>query len=638
MKNFFSRKDNESDNEPTVNADVELEESTNRFQMKMSQMNWKKIGIIAGSCCGALLIIYLGFSIFFMSHFYFRSTVNGVSTSAKSASNVENAILTAADTYQLAIIDADDKEEEIDQSDIDMTLNMDGQVAQMLDEQNGFAWVKYLFAPKEYVSTDMVSFDREKLASIVAQLGCVTNTNQTPTENATYEYKGGKYVVKEEVYGTQIDAAQFTKMVGDAIILLKSELVLDEDGCYLQPTVKADSKELKELIKTLNKYIDMDIAYEVGDATEDVSKEEISKWLSADENLQPAFNQEAMLAYVGTMSKKYNTYGQSKSLATSYGTTVTVPGGNYGWKIDKEGEVAQLIEDFKNEKDVKRDFVYAVKANSRGANDYGNSYVEINLTAQHLYLYKDGSLVLETDFVSGNPSKGNASPTGAYKITYTEKDATLNGENYSTPVNYWMPFAGNVGMHDATWRGSFGGTIYKTNGSHGCINLPLSAAKTIFSTIGTGYAVLVYELPGTESKKGVAMDAANAVVNAINSIGEVSLGSEGTITSARGQYDALAEDAKGYVTNYDVLLAAEARLAQLKTDAANASAATERAKADAANVMNLINQIGTVTVQSNNAITTAENAYNALSAEAKTYVTNYQVLIDARAAFIALQS
>lgn len=138
-------------------------------------------------------------------------------------------------------------------------------------------------------------------------------------------------------------------------------------------------------------------------------------------------------------------------------------------------------------------------ANSHGKNDYGDSYVEINLTAQHMFLYKDGKLVIDSDFVSGNVSKNNATPTGAYGVTYTEKNATLRGENYETPVTYWMPFAGNVGMHDAYWRSKFGGSIYKYAGSHGCINLPPEVAKVVFENVKKNYPVLVYELPGTES-------------------------------------------------------------------------------------------------------------------------------------------
>ena len=200
-------------------------------------------------------------------------------------------------------------------------------------------------------------------------------------------------------------------------------------------------------------------------------------------------------------------------------------------------------------------------------NDYGNSYVEINLTAQHLFMYVDGALVVESDFVSGNLSKGYYTPTGAYGLTYKERNATLNGQDYSTPVSYWMPFAGNVGMHDATWRGSFGGSIYKRNGSHGCVNLPYSAAKTIYENISANFPVLVYELAGTESAKGIAQEQAYAVIDLIKAIGPVVLESEAAIQLARSKYDALSDTAKGYVTNYQVLIDAENMLAVLKAQA-----------------------------------------------------------------------
>ncbi len=108
--------------------------------------------------------------------------------------------------------------------------------------------------------------------------------------------------------------------------------------------------------------------------------------------------------------------------------------------------------------------------------------------------------MIESDFVSGNHAKGYDTPSGAYPLTYKQKDATLKGENYRTPVSYWMPFNGNIGMHDAKWRSSFGGQIYMTNGSHGCVNLPPAVAKVIFQNISTGDPVLCYHLDGTGSK------------------------------------------------------------------------------------------------------------------------------------------
>ena len=176
-------------------------------------------------------------------------------------------------------------------------------------------------------------------------------------------------------------------------------------------------------------------------------------------------------------------------------------------------------------------------ANSHGKNDYGDSYVEINLTAQHMFLYKDGKLVIDSDFVSGNVSKNNATPTGAYGVTYTEKNATLRGENYETPVTYWMPFAGNVGMHDAYWRSEFGGSIYKYAGSHGCINLPPEVADK------------------EEAKK---------VVKLIDALGTITKDSKEAVQKARNAYEKLTANDKVYVTNYDKLKKAEEKLQKLQ--------------------------------------------------------------------------
>ena len=67
-----------------------------------------------------------------------------------------------------------------------------------------------------------------------------------------------------------------------------------------------------------------------------------------------------------------------------------------------------------------------------------------------------------------------------------------------------MPFLGGYGLHDANWRSSFGGTIYYYDGSHGCVNLPSSAAKKIYNNVSVGTKVILYggktEVPDLEQK------------------------------------------------------------------------------------------------------------------------------------------
>ena len=119
--------------------------------------------------------------------------------------------------------------------------------------------------------------------------------------------------------------------------------------------------------------------------------------------------------------------------------------------------------------------------------DGGDPYAHASL-----WLYKDGKCILESYFVSGNPTRGHATPRGIYGLTYKTRNATLSGEGYDSKVKYWMPFNRNVGLHDAPWRSSFGGQIYRSNGSHGCINLPPANAAKIYENVEKNTPVIVY--------------------------------------------------------------------------------------------------------------------------------------------------
>ena len=108
-------------------------------------------------------------------------------------------------------------------------------------------------------------------------------------------------------------------------------------------------------------------------------------------------------------------------------------------------------------------------------------------------------MVCDTPCVSGNVNLGRGTPTGVFQILYKDTDTDLKGiplgngqYSYVSHVNYWMPFYSGCGFHDASWRSNFGGTIYRTDGSHGCINLPPSIAGTFYSYVRTGMPVVVF--------------------------------------------------------------------------------------------------------------------------------------------------
>ena len=531
----------------------------------------KKIFMTIGIVVACLAVVYVGFGIFFQSHFCFGTTIDGIKAGGKSVEKMEQLITEEIDSYVLNLVEREEGQESIAGDAIQIAPVFNGEVEELLNGQNGFAWVVTLFTHENLELAKVVTFDENALDSELQALNCMqAGAQREPVDATVSAYTADGYSLVPADYGTTIDKNAFKKAVEDSILVLADELDLDEAECYVKPEVEDDNEKLLAVIDEMNSYVGTTITYDFDVAKEVLDGERISEWLSVDDDLNLVVDEEGVLSFVKELASKYNTCYKPKELKTSYGSTVTISNGPYGWKINNSEEVAQILDDLKAGKKVEREPVYSQTANSHGENDYGNSYVEINLTSQHLFVYKDGVLVTESDFVSGNVAKGHATPGGAFMLTYKTLNAVLRGPDYETPVTYWMPFNGDIGMHDLTSRKAFGGDIYKTRGSHGCINLPYSAAKKIYETIDKGYCVLVYNLPGTESDSVKQKEAA-AVVNTINSIGTVTLESEPVIVAARTAYDALSDTAKSYVTNYQTLVDDEAALAALKSGAAAAA-------------------------------------------------------------------
>ena len=369
----------------------------------------------------------------------------------------------------------------------------------MVAAQNPFAWLGHV-KQEEYTIGTMVAYDDAALESQIRNLSCLDPGKVVEPVNAKIsEYVSGQgYSIEPEQEGTAVEAEKLTQAVTGAIENLQDHLSLEEADVYKKPTVLKDDASLAEQLDKMNKYAKMSVTYQFGDSTETLNGDQIHAWLIANADGSVSVDSSKVSEYVSGMAKAHNTSNKAKTLKTSYGSTIQVSGGTYGWKINQAAETEALAAIIASGESTTREPEYSQKAASHGANDYGDTYVEINLTGQHLFFYKEGKLVVESDFVSGNLAKGWGTPAGSYPLAYKQKNAVLKGENYRTPVNYWMPFNNGIGMHDAKWRSSFGGTIYKTGGSHGCINLPPSVAKTIFDNISAGTPVICYNLPGTE--------------------------------------------------------------------------------------------------------------------------------------------
>ena len=470
----------------------------------------KKAGRIAlAAVIGTAVLAAAGAGYYFLetgkykTAFFPNTTINGINASGKTVEEVKSLIEAGLSGYTLTVQARDGASGTIGTEEIGLHSEFDGSLEKLLEEQEPGQWIRYLKEGPAHEIRTMIAFDGEKLKEAVREFPFMDPDQMREPENARIsEYDSGtrSYSVVPAVQGTELVEEPGEKAVAAAIVSLSDQVDLDAEGCYTKPAVDETDEGLNAAAAEMNRYVGAVVTHTFGDAREVLDGDTISQWITVDGG-NVTLDESQAAAYVKELAGKYDTAYKTKTLKTSYGKDVTISRGHYGWKISQAAETAAVLSIIKNGEQQTREPEYSQKAASRGANDYGSTYVEINLTAQHLYFYKNGELLVETDFVSGNESRGWATPGGAYPLTYKQRNATLRGEGYATPVSYWMPFNGGIGLHDASWRGSFGGTIYKTGGSHGCINLPPKAAKTIFENISQGDPVLCYHLAGTESKK-----------------------------------------------------------------------------------------------------------------------------------------
>ncbi len=195
-------------------------------------------------------------------------------------------------------------------------------------------------------------------------------------------------------------------------------------------------------------------------------------------------DEEILGNYVNSLVEAHSVADKTAKFKTTGGSYININVTEKGQSVDATGLYNDLLECLQNKTGGTRTLYTAASDNNDGY--WGGNYVEIDLTSQHLWLYRNGECIVSCGVVSGCVAN-NTDPTGSFTIFAKNTDRYLNGSNidgstYHTWVNYFMPFSGGCGIHDATWRSSFGGTQYLYEGSHGCVGVSLGNAKTIYST------------------------------------------------------------------------------------------------------------------------------------------------------------
>ena len=447
--------------------------------------------------------VYGYFAYYYRDKFIPGTYINEIDAHELNAKQVEDQIRNRVEDYAIEIDFRDGKKGIISGKDIDYAFVSDGGVERILQEQNWLMWIAGHFEIYKHEVSESITFDEAKLEKEYKALPETQRGNQDKPEDAYVFYQNKNWEIIPEIEGTTIDNSILYPEVAKVIHASARACSAEEVESYMTPRVrKGDSKLIAEADR-LNQLVGASITYKLPQGDEVLDGNMLKLWLKKDANGRYTKDEEVfnghIESYVESLAEATDTLGKPHKFKMTGGQETTVESKTFGWQVDVDTETEKLKEDLANNAKIEREPEYAKRAASMDNNGFGNTYIEVNLSLQHMYVYRDGRLVLESDLVSGRMTGSRWTPPGIFRLTGKQKHKVLRGPlqpdgtyEWESPVTYWMPFNRGIGFHDATWRGSFGGSIYNYSGSHGCINMPYKKAQALYDIIDKDFVIVCF--------------------------------------------------------------------------------------------------------------------------------------------------
>lgn len=460
--------------------------------------NGKKIALLISLIViVALLAVYLVGFFSYQNCMLPNTRVNGIDVSGMTATEAEQNILSQANAKGITFVKKDGEEVPFSGDQFGSTVSLTSNAVLMDATQNGHAaWFTSYFHPTDLTVSVVNTYSEEELADLVKNY---TWGTVAPTDAKIEKGDDDTYQIVPEEDGDMVDTDTLAAYTLEQMKDGNNTISLTDANCYLQPEITSD--DLQDKLAEYNRFSDLTITYDFDDRQEVLEPDTISEWITVNEEDDSVeVDRDAVTNWVNENLVKYDTYG-SDYMRTFHSTlqgTLEIPGGQYGiygWLTDVEATVDKLVEYIQNGESVTVEPEYARTGYCRATDDIGDSYAEVDITNQKVFVYKDGELVIESDCVTGmanDPSR--ETPPGVYKVWSMDRNrilGTMEAYGYEQPVDYWIYFTEiDIGFHDLL-RSAYGGEIYKTNGSHGCVNLPLDVAAEMYDTVEIGYPVIV---------------------------------------------------------------------------------------------------------------------------------------------------
>lgn len=447
-------------------------------------------------------VLYGCLAYYYKDSFIFGTWFNGIYSTGMTVQEANAQLKTRTDYEGLKIISAAGEEMLLPEA-VELHFDYEKALTEEKKKQNPLLWPVKFYEKLQGEALETATLVPEVVFDENALKKALLSLKAFQTESGRKKAKASIFMGEEgyelTLYNPEVLNVQKTEaVIKEALFLQKESVDLAEEGCYQEEALTEEMQKTCEVFELVDHFQNLTVIYVMGDTLERMSSKELAvlldwdgKEFSMTKEGELAVKENAVKDWIDELADKYDTY-QNHTFQTTDGETIVIKGGTYGNQIDRETESTWLKATLEEGRGFTKEPAYSHKARYQGLDDIGNTYIEVDMGSQMLYYYENGEIVLESSVVTGAMWGDRDTPEGVNFIYSKQKNRILRGADYESHVDYWMPVYKNIGIHDAKWRWKFGGEIYKKDGSHGCINMPLQKAGELYEKAKLGIPVIMF--------------------------------------------------------------------------------------------------------------------------------------------------
>ena len=466
-----------------------------------------KAKTVLGCVAMVLVVVYCIGCIYFYQRFWPHTTMGGVDVSLMDAPAAQEALERSSQNRSVNL-SGQGVSLQLTGANAGLDLDAGRAVDQALAAEGSWQWPIQVLLGHDDSDALLASFDESLLRTTLSnELGPFNSVATDPVDAFLYyDEPSGSYRINPGSVGTKIDVESAMRTVEDALAHQRNHAVLTSEN-LVQQQVTATDERIVAAQDTANRLLlcNVDLLVD-GTVVATVDPVLVQRWIEVGGDGSVWVNDDELNAWVDELEAQIDSVGDTKAFTRPDGKDVTVSGGTYGWISDGDA-LAQLVSDAVHSGQtgqIEVPLKQSAAAYNPGGADWGQRYVDVDLSEQQIRFYDDyGTLVLSAPVITGAVAVPDCeTPQGSFYINDMARDQILVGVTdpetnkpiYETKVKYWMPFQGNlIGLHDAPWQPDWSPDVYLTeSGSHGCVNLQPDVAEWAFGWLTVGTPVIVH--------------------------------------------------------------------------------------------------------------------------------------------------